>query len=110
MTRDEATKVFARMVTIWPKTELPDATVTYWLDFLRFQSVAIATAAVDACALEFKWFPSIAEYQTVARRTQVQDRLRTPPRSIDAPRASKQTAAEWIEKCRQTLHNAGRIR
>lgn len=104
MTRDEARQVFTRMMTVWPHASLPDETVSYWIGWLQRQPANHAAETVDALALELKYFPTVSEYQTVARRVVSQAQIRAP-RALASPRSSKETAAYWIEQCRSTLHS-----
>ena len=103
MTRDDATRLMAQMLTVWPNADLPEATVAYWLELLHHLPLEVGAAAVESCAGSCRFFPSIAEFQQAARVAHTHQKVGGQV-ALPAPEGDyRELGRTWVARVRETL-------
>lgn len=109
MNDQSAVRVIALLTAAWPDTELPDATLTLWMDSMRDIDPALGMEAAATLTRTNKWYPRLAEFldavNALKRRQIVQDsEVRALP---PVPRADRRLAKARLLALREAMSDIG---
>jgi len=69
MQRTDAVSLFAHLLSLYPNApEMRPEAQAYWLAMLERLPAEVGRDTAEMAAQEFKFFPSVAEWQALARR------------------------------------------
>lgn len=106
MNSTEAHRILRRMAVIWPKQDLPDATMERWIATLEESSPETAVRAVELLARGVDWWPTFAEWERTVRQVGENRRYRQPAKALPERVPPVEVQRARLEEARAALRGA----